>query len=186
MWSDEYEIWLNADIYAGPVNATNTPVDADSFLQEAKKFDKATLSIGWTTQWSQDSNDGKYDREQITTMIEGLNKTEIKNPITFPIRAGIGANSLEELSFLYDSLKDTNHVTFTIWSGTNDYVDIGRLRNLIFYFGIDKVYIDVPDTLFNQLDLSNNPYDDVNGATVVSKLPLVQILMLVTILIFMF
>lgn len=174
-WTSDYDIWINADIYSGPVNATNTPVDADLFLTEAKKFSTATLSTGWTTRWGSDFTDGSYTRDQIDEMINGLQKNDVKNPITFPVRAGIAANSIEELKYLYDSLKNSNHVTFTIWSSATDFVDVEGLRKMIFTFGIDKVYIDVPDALYTQLDLSNDPYD--NGSAM-NKVNIVHIALL--------
>lgn len=161
MWNENYEIWLNADIYSGPVNNTSTlPVDPTFFLLEAKKFVNATLSTGWTTRWGSNYTEGSYMRDQIDAMINGIQINEVKNPLTFPVRAGIAANSIEELSYLYDALKNSNHVTFTIWSSASDYVDIEGLRKMIFHFGIDKVYIDVPDVLHNQLQLDNDPYEN--------------------------
>lgn len=140
MWTNDFEIWLNADIYPGPVNNNSTkPVDADFFLTEAKKFPTATLSTGWTTRWGSDFVEGAYTSDQVNAMIEGIKKNNVTNPITFPVRAGIAANSIEELKYLYDSLKDSNQVTFTIWSSASDYVDVEGLRKMIFTFGIDKV-----------------------------------------------
>lgn len=161
MWNENYEIWLNADIFSGPVNNTATlPVDPTIFLLEAKKFANATLSAGWTTRWGSNFTDGSYTRGQIDAMINGIRSNDVKNPLTFPVRAGIAANSIDELSYLYDALKNSNQVTFTIWSSNSDYVDVEGLRKMIFHFGIDKVYIDVPDVLHNQLQLDNNPYDN--------------------------
>jgi hypothetical protein len=183
-FTSDYDIWINADIYSGPVNSTGTPVDADTFLTEAKKFETATLSTGWTTRWGSDFTEGSYTRDQVNEMINGLKKNDVKNPITFPVRAGIAANSIEELKHLYDSLKNSNHVTFTIWSSASDYVDVEGLRKMIFSFGIDKVYIDVPDALFNQLDLSNDPYD--NGVSGVKKFNVVPIALLLSALVLLF
>lgn len=98
MWNENYEIWLNADIYSGPVNNTSTlPVDPTFFLLEAKKFVNATLSTGWTTRWGSNYTEGSYMRDQIDAMINGIQINEVKNPLTFPVRAGIAANSIEEL-----------------------------------------------------------------------------------------
>lgn len=183
-FTTDYDIWINADIYSGPVNATNTPVDAVRFLTEAKKFTTATLSTGWTTRWGSNFMDGTYTRDQVNEMINGLKENDVKNPITFPVRAGIAANSIEELKHLYDSLKNSNHVTFTIWSSASDFVDIEGLRKMIFTFGIDKVYIDVPDTLYNQLDLSNDPYD--NGSSGLMKSNVLFALLLLSTLLVVF
>lgn len=142
------------DIYSGPLNNTSTyPVDADIFLQESKKFVNATLSTGWTTRWGPDFIEGSYTAEQITKMIDGIKTNQVPNPITFPVRAGIAAQSIDELNRLYESLNATNYVTFTIWSSATDNVNVEDLRKMIFHFGVDKIYIDVPEDLHNQLRL---------------------------------
>jgi hypothetical protein len=146
------------DIYSGPLNNTSTdPVDATIFLQESKQFTNATLSTGWTTRWGSDFTEGSYTSGQVTEMIKGIMDNQVSNPITFPVRAGIAAQSIENLSFLYQSLNSTNYVTFTIWSSASDSVDVEKLRKMIFHFGIDKVFIDVPDHLYTQLRLDDPP-----------------------------
>lgn len=75
------------------------------------------------------------------------------HPITFPIRAGIAAQSLKEITDLVRSVKETNDVTLTIWSSANDSVNIDLLRKLIFSFGLDRVYVDVPEEVSSRLDL---------------------------------
>ena len=51
------------------------------------------------------------------------------------------------------SLKDTNKITFTIWSSSGDFVDVEHLRTFIFKMGLDKVFVDVPEELSSQLHL---------------------------------
>jgi hypothetical protein len=167
LWNEDYKLFINADLFSGPVNNTATlPVDPNVYFTESKKFTKAILSPGWTTRWFTEPNDGSYTREQIDTMIDSIRSHDVKNHINFPIRAGIAANSLTELTYLYNSLKDSNEITFTVWSSfiTTDYVDIENLRKVIFTFGIDKVYIDVPEVLYNQLQLDVNPFDNGSGS----------------------
>ncbi|KAG5671258.1 hypothetical protein PVAND_001466 [Polypedilum vanderplanki] len=166
MWNDNYEIWINADVYSGPLENTATqPVNATIFFQESKKFANATLSSGWTTRWGPDFTVGSYTTEQVTNMINGIKNNQVSNPITFPVRAGIAAQSIESLSFLYESLNSTNYVTFTIWSSQNDSVNVENLRKMIFHFGLDKIYIDVPEDLHNQLRLDDPP----NGTSSIFK-----------------
>ncbi|GAB0089535.1 protein FAM151B [Sergentomyia squamirostris] len=166
IWASmDYPVWLNADIISGPVNNTSTkPVDADSFLAGCSNFPEAVLSIGWTTRWGRDFIAGFYTAEQIDKMSESIRKNDIpssNHPITFPVRAGIAAQSLPQLTMLMREFNRTNTVTLTIWSSENDHVDVQRLRSLIFAVGIDKVYVDVPEDLLRQLDLGNDP----NGTT---------------------
>lgn len=87
----------------------------------------------------------------ISLKTNDIDKTN--HSITFPIRAGIAAQSLTAITDLVDTVGQTNDVTLTIWSSVNDSVDIDLLRKLIFSFGIDRVYIDVPEEVLNHLHL---------------------------------
>lgn len=162
LWSKmNYPVWINADIYPGPLNNTETiPVDAQVFFNGTKSLPNATLSTGWTTRWGPDFTDGHYTDEQIDLMINGIKSNEIRNDLTFPIRAGIAGQSLDQLDRLYKSLNGTNPVTFTIWSSANDSVDVEKLRKMIFHFGLDKIYVDVPEQLESRLHL-DVPYTGV-------------------------
>ncbi|XP_055704689.1 protein FAM151B isoform X2 [Phlebotomus papatasi] len=160
IWASmDYPVWLNADIIRGPVNNTGTtPVDSNSFLRGCKRFPQAVLSIGWTTRWGNDFTEGIYTDDQIALMSDSIRNNGIpssSHPITFPVRAGIAAHSLPQLTTLMKAFNQTNTVSLTIWSSENDRVDVEKLRTLIFAVGIDKVYIDVPKDLLDQLDLGN-------------------------------
>jgi Uncharacterized conserved protein (DUF2181) len=150
-----YPVWINADIVRGPVNNFVTiPVNPIAFLRGCKDFPGVTLSVGWTTLWGANYSEGSYTDNQVQTMITTLESNNVNgHPITFPIRAGIAANSLQTLSKLYEATNQTNPTTFTIWSSADDAVDVEKLRNVIFHFGLDKVYVDVPDKLKSQLRL---------------------------------
>lgn len=158
LWgSMDYPVWLNADIIRGPVNnIISIPVDANTFLNECKKFPDAVLSIGWTTRWGSDFSEGSYTNNQVDKMIQAIQTNQITHPITFPIRAGIAANSKEELTRLYQSLNTTNSLSFTIWSSNGDFVNVLKLEDLIFHFGLDIVYLDVPNELSDKLNLGRS------------------------------
>uniref|UniRef100_A0A1L8EIP2 Menorin-like domain-containing protein n=1 Tax=Haematobia irritans TaxID=7368 RepID=A0A1L8EIP2_HAEIR len=164
-----YPIWLNADIIQGPVNQTNTiPVDPDRFFAGSSQFPKAVLSIGWTTKWSSSYDNGSYTPEQIDAMLDAIHRNNVTatgQPITFPVRAGIAANSQYELHNLVKSVNGTNESTLTIWSSQNDYVDVEGLRKLIFSFGFDRIYLDVPDDLSDKLDLSRPDKETEGGGS---------------------
>ncbi|XP_039949424.1 protein FAM151B isoform X1 [Bactrocera tryoni] len=151
-------VWLNADIIHGPVNQTSTvPVDPERFFAGAAKFESAVLSIGWTTRWGANFTDGAYTEQQIDEMllaIKNNNVTAKQHPITFPVRAGIAANSLEQLHALVAAVNETNESSLTIWSSAGDFVDVPKLRQLIFSFGFERVYLDVPADLADQLELN--------------------------------
>lgn len=157
-----YPVWINADIIKGPLNNNETiPVDPNEFIGGCKELPNSTLSIGWTTRWGSNFTDGIYTKEQITAMVSAIKRNQVTNsthPITFPVRAGIAAQSIENLHDLVSQVNKTNkNVTITIWSSPNDKVNIDSLRKLIFSFGLDHVYLDVPEEVSSQLHLENAP-----------------------------
>ncbi|XP_036328348.1 protein FAM151B [Rhagoletis pomonella] len=162
-----HPVWLNADIISGPVNQSNTvPVDPERFFAGAAKFETAVLSIGWTTLWGANYTEGYYTEREIDEMLVAIknnNVTTKQHPITFPVRAGIAANSLDQLHGLVAAVNETNESSITIWSSANDFVDVQKLRKLIFSFGFDRVYLDVPDDLADQLDLGRADTDKASA-----------------------
>ncbi|XP_033158081.1 protein FAM151B [Drosophila mauritiana] len=154
-----YPVWINADILSGPVEQNRTvPVDADRFFAGCMRYKQAVLSIGWTTNWGADFRDGEYTQQQCDDMLETLSGNNVLSTgqaITFPVRAGIAANSEEQLHRLVAAVNETNESTLTIWSSAGDYVDVDKLRKLIFSFGLDRVYLDVQEELASQLNLDN-------------------------------
>ncbi|KAM7354699.1 protein FAM151B isoform 3-T7 [Cochliomyia hominivorax] len=159
-----YPIWLNADIVGGPVNQNVTrPVNPERFFAGCAPFEKAVLSIGWTTKWTTTVNNGSYTRKETNAMLEAIknnNVTKTGQPITFPVRAGIAANSLNELHDLVKAVNATNECSLTIWSSQNDFVNIDKLRKLIFSFGFDRIYLDVPEEVSSKLNLWQHIADD--------------------------
>ncbi|XP_067624498.1 protein FAM151B [Eurosta solidaginis] len=150
-------VWLNADIISGPVNETDSiPVDPARFFAGAANFETVVLSIGWTTDWGANYSEGAYTDEAIDEMVTAIknhNVTSKPYPITFPVRAGIAANSLDQLHNLVTAVNETNKSSITIWSSANDFVNVEKLRNLIYSLGFDRVYLDVPQALAAQLNL---------------------------------
>ncbi|XP_052854450.1 protein FAM151B isoform X1 [Drosophila gunungcola] len=155
-----YPVWINADILSGPVDQNKTvPVDANRFFAGCMRYKQAALSIGWTTNWGADFRDGEYTQDQCDAMLESLTANNVLatgQAITFPVRAGIAANSEEQLHRLVAAVNETNESTLTIWSSDGDYVDVDKLRKLIFGFGVERVYLDVPEELASRLDLGNS------------------------------
>lgn len=156
-----YPVWINGDILPGPVlNVVTKPVDANRLLQGCKHLPNSTLSLGWTTLWGPLFRIGKYTTEHINQMIDTINGNEMNSinyPITFPVRAGIAAHSIDTLTQLLQRMSqnrnDPSHVTLTIWSSPHDYVNVPLLRQLIDTIGHHRVYIDVPDSLREELKL---------------------------------
>uniref|UniRef100_A0AAG5CW47 Menorin-like domain-containing protein n=1 Tax=Anopheles atroparvus TaxID=41427 RepID=A0AAG5CW47_ANOAO len=169
----KFDTWINADILPGPVdNTANVPVDPTRFFTAARRLGKATLSIGWTTRWGADFTDGSYSDAQVDAMINVIRANDIDkvgNAITFPVRAGIVANSVTNMIRLFCALKDTNDVTFTIWSSAGDAVDVEKLREFIFTTGLDRTYVDVPDDLHEKLHLDKTAFENTCKKTMQAR-----------------
>lgn len=143
------------------------PVNLKLFFEAVNSIEelkRATLSIGWTTNvnkvlglpfWTLKT---RYAQSHVDAMIKAIEENHINgsnHPITFPIRAAIAAESKDTLHYLFDKIGRQNNVTFTIWSPVKDKVNVGKLRDLILSFGTDKVYVDVPQKLKDQLKLNH-------------------------------
>ncbi|XP_060821750.1 protein FAM151B isoform X1 [Bombus pascuorum] len=153
----KFPVFLNADILSGPVNATTKEVEAETFVKQAKTFPEYTLSVGWTTRYGTKDNvtEGQYTEQQIQSMINILKEQMVTQPITYPVRAGLAANSMEVIkSLMENSCSFANNVSLTVWSSEGDKVDAEKLSTLIRDIGVKKVYVDVPQDLMNKLHLS--------------------------------
>lgn len=133
-----------------------TPVDVRRFIIAANKLEKVTLSIGWTTGWHPGSTES-YTHDHINAMIKAIEANRVNgsgHPITFPIRAIFAVKSTDTLRHLYEHVRKQNDATtFTIWTGAGDTVDPKELQEFVKSFGVDKVYLDVPDELRNGMNL---------------------------------
>ena len=69
--------------------------------------------------------------------------------VTFPVRAIFGGKSVEQLQYLLNQSMEQSG-TLTIW-GTDDVPNIDELRNMMDIIGRDKIYLDVPKELADQL-----------------------------------
>uniref|UniRef100_V5I8P8 Menorin-like domain-containing protein n=1 Tax=Anoplophora glabripennis TaxID=217634 RepID=V5I8P8_ANOGL len=175
-----YPIWLNADILEGPINATTVPVNADQFLQGASEFNNTVLSIGWTTNFGANMT-GNYTTAQISSMTTVIRQNNVTQNITFPVRAGLAAESLSVMSALITNVTGS---TLTLWSSEGDNVNVTNLRNLIAQIGVGRVFIDIPDDLRNQLSLDNLPSTPVAPGGASSLMPKLVVSVLVALLAF--
>lgn len=151
-------LFLNADILPGPVNATATPVDPNSFVSGAMtEFPESILSVGWTTRYGSEYNvsTGQYTKEQLQNMIDVLKKHNVTQPVTYPVRAGLAANDISAVKMLMENTSNSGNVSLTIWSTHGDHVDTDKLSELIKSIGVDKVYVDVPEDVWNKLNLNS-------------------------------
>ncbi|XP_064639693.1 protein FAM151A-like isoform X2 [Lineus longissimus] len=136
-------IWLNADILKGPQG--KDPMDAKMFLKYCEEyFPMATLSIGWTTGWSNSDSDQVYTQAMIDEMLELIK--DVEQPVTFPVRAAMVKKSWPILKNLVEK---SIAYTLSIWSSTADIVDSDDMVHVRNNIAKEKVYYDLPEPLNN-------------------------------------
>ncbi|XP_031829313.1 protein FAM151B isoform X2 [Nomia melanderi] len=145
-------VFLNADILPGPTEEANAtkPVDSTNFLSMAKAFPRFTLSLGWTTKYTNSSL--SYTAEHVQQMITAVE--EVEQPITYAVRAGLAANDIATMKSLMEKSAKLKNATLTIWSSEGDAVNATQLSTLIKDVGVEKVYLDLPADLLKELRLS--------------------------------
>lgn len=143
-------MWINADILPGPENSTVIPIDPKRFFECSKHFSNSTLSVGWTTRYGGEITNASYTSSHIDAMLNVLKEHKVNQPLTFPVRAGIAAESIDQLQRLLDGVSES---TLTIWSHPGDSVDVAHLEKLIEAAGLERVFLDVPEELTKQLRL---------------------------------
>ncbi|XP_046644331.1 uncharacterized protein LOC124329334 [Daphnia pulicaria] len=147
-------LWLNADILAGPVNATTKPVDIGRFLDLTKSyFPDSVLSVGWTTRFGpqmtwplQIINEGSYTMDHMIQMRDALHAAQIRQPVTFPIRAGLSTSPESQRNILW-LLEQIENSSLTVWSSQYDIVDVPALMKLVNHIGKENIFVDVPSGL---------------------------------------
>jgi hypothetical protein len=55
----KFPVWINADIFQGPVNAPAPKIDSQTFMDKVKNYTSWTLSIGWTTKFGYDDSNSE-------------------------------------------------------------------------------------------------------------------------------
>lgn len=173
-------VWINADIFKGPGGEKVVPVDANRFfgaLKKAEHLSSATLSLGWTTSYGDDL---KYTKKHVDEMVKFLENQKIqttKHFITFPVRAVYAIESKDILQDLLMrvSANNTNKVTLTLWTGTDDKLDMNKLKEFIATFTVHSVYVDLPSDIKNQLNLD----EPSPGASTIAKFSLINLVTLI-------
>lgn len=171
----KFPIWLRAEIVQGPGSVAEIPpLDPKEFIDEVKKLDNVVLSIGWTT--NRKNSNSVYTEAHTNAMADVITDNKLDKihnlAINFPIRASIAVKSQGVLRQLYDVVKEKNPVTYTIWSKNEDKVNATELQQFINSYGIENIYIDLPDDLRKKLDLGN-------GATSLVQFGLLNLIMLI-------
>lgn len=161
--SPSFPIFVNADILEGPVNATKKPLNPERFISLVKENAPfAVLSIGWTTRFGTDDpadeiREGKYTKLQMKEMLKVL-RAHGGNPpvfphVTFPVRAGLAAESIEELLYLTARVTDSS---ITLWSPKTDPVNRKALQMLVHQLTNRHVFIDLPFSIEDDDSMDDN------------------------------
>lgn len=171
----KFPIWLGADVLQGPDSGAEVPqLDAKEFVDEVKKMEKVVLSVGWTT--NRQYSNAVYTSAHTNAMADVIKDNKLdKIPnfaINFPIRAAFAVKSQSALKQLYDLIKLTNPVTYTIWSKNEDKVNATELQAFIQSYGVENVYIVLPPDLHKKLNLAN-------GASSLMQFGLLNLIMLI-------
>lgn len=150
---------MAGEVLQGPDSGAEVPeLDAKEFVDEVKKMERAVLSVGWTT--NRVNPNSVYTSAHTNAMADVIKDNKLdKIPnlaINFPIRAAFAVKSQAALKQLYDLIKLTNPVTtYTVWSRNEDKVNATELQTFIKSYGIENIYIDLPDDLRKKLNLGN-------------------------------
>lgn len=137
-------VWFNADVLAGPcqreTECSDATIDPEVFLSLcAKYYPSAVLSVGWTTGEHIFVEKDRYERHFVKPMKDLL--SDVSQPITFPIRANMIDNSMEQIIWLL-SLSD--QYTLTIWSTKFDKPNMKELVNLRNKVDKTRIFYDIP------------------------------------------
>lgn len=147
----------------GTSDRSATPVDGIQFIKQVQKMNNAVLSIGWNTVWRPNweeaySASNINDMEQVIRSNTLINDNSKPMTVNFPIRAVYALKSQNALNNFYKSVKRNNPsatVTYTVWSKNGDTVNAAELQKFIKSYGIENIYIDLPDDLRGKLNLGN-------------------------------
>ena len=136
------QVWLNADILAGPgadipSSRNAKPVDPAEFFAACAGLPEAVLSVGWTTdfhvtRWL------TYTDAHVDEMLRVVRQYRGSRHVTFPIRASLFADSWAALSRL---LTEENDTSLTLWTATEGVPDahLDMARRVV---RDDQLYID--------------------------------------------
>ncbi|XP_045899382.1 protein FAM151B isoform X1 [Micropterus dolomieu] len=133
-------VWINADILSGPGGQAR-PLEPQAFFSAVSTLPTHTvLSLGWTTGWTAGTENPGYSWAMVHVM-EEMCRT-LKHPVTFPVRAGLLAQSFSQLRWL---LQQSDRYTLTVWTGQNDKITLQDLLPYKKEFDISRIYYDLPE-----------------------------------------
>ncbi|XP_070541915.1 protein FAM151A-like isoform X2 [Ptychodera flava] len=153
-------LWYNADIVPGP-NSPKTPVEPVEFISTINEvYPGAVLSLGWTTFWEGNAPEQLYTW---TMVFHNLNYSyPCQQAVTFPVRAVWAASSWDKWVWLL-GLRDD--FSITVWSSSNDDVDIDGLVEFRLNGDMKRIYYDIPESQMQDFNeaLKNVPEETVGS-----------------------
>jgi len=137
-------VWFNADVIPGPCHqdteCNDAVIDPHVFLSLcAKYYPSAVLSVGWTTGEHIFVEKDFYEWHFVNPMKDLL--SDVSQAITFPIRANMVGNSMEQITWLL-SLSD--QYMLTIWSTNFDEPNMKELVSLRNRVDKSRIFYDIP------------------------------------------
>lgn len=133
-------------------------VDGLQFMRLCStSFPLSTIAVGWVTEKSTEetSDGGRYNWTDVKTMLDILEKSPPKQPLTFNIRASFARKSVSQLKWLLEMTR----ATLTLISPLDDNVPIEDLLYLRHKFPRHSVFYDVPSSIKTAFDLVKNRED---------------------------
>ncbi|KAK7933742.1 hypothetical protein WMY93_004638 [Mugilogobius chulae] len=133
-------VWVNADVLPGP-GGVASPLEPQKFLLAVgDRPADMVLSLGWTTGWTLGAENQGYSWEMVREM-EQICRS-LKNPVTFPVRAALMGQSVDQLLWL---LQQSNRYSLTVWTGQSDVFKMEDLLQFRKQLEPHRVYYDLPD-----------------------------------------
>ena len=138
-------MYLSANILDGPnTDAADKAVDPHRFLRLCNEvFPHSTISLGWTTGPVASGVARQYSWADVKNMHDLVEKWELKQPLTFSVRAALVKNSLAQLKWLTEMTGGT----LTVWASPQDEVPVSDLLLLRHKFPKHKVLYDLHEAL---------------------------------------
>lgn len=127
--------WINADILKIGT-ADGNPIEPRDFEQRVNALDHAIPSVGWIT--SKEATG--YTSQDVSSMLEKVR--DVRQPVTFSLRAGMAAQSKPEMESL---TKNPKTALVLHMKNSEDKIDVGKIKELVKSIGKNRVFLDLPD-----------------------------------------
>lgn len=151
--------YVYVPLIQGP-NGASPLLDVGGLLKIEKDIKFRNVVVGWTVSYpvEVDALFG-YESEQVLRMREALDNITIEIVMleVDALHASWSNNQLQSVLF---ATKYILFRTLEMSDETMSRVNYDHLRNMIFYCGLNRSYLDVSDELRNRLDLDNSTHQN--------------------------